>query len=104
MADGAEAVIGRRPDEYWFVVVEKEPPYLVSVVAFDEAALEWGRMVNRRACELFARSIERGDWPGYRDPTMTHDRAFRIGLPPWAIFQLQDRSDSGEFVIANPAQ
>jgi hypothetical protein len=61
-------------------------------------------MVNRRACELFARSIERGDWPGYRDPGMTRDRAFRIGLPPWAIFQLQDRSEGGEFTVPKPAR
>jgi hypothetical protein len=101
--DGAEAVTGRRPDDYWFVVVEKEPPYLVSVVAFDDGALEWGRRVNRRACELFARSIDRGDWPGYRDPGVTRDCAFRIGLPPWAIYQLQDRSEGGEFAAAKPA-
>src|SRR5207237_1068569 len=66
--DGAEAVTGQRPDEYWFVVVEKEPPYLVSVIAFDEAALDWGRAVNHRACALFARAVAVGEWPGYRDP------------------------------------
>jgi hypothetical protein len=95
--DGAEATTGRRAEEYWFVVVEKEPPYLVSVVAFDEAALEWGRMTNRRACELFLRSVEAGDWPGYREPHADRDRAFRIGLPPWALYQLQDSSEAGEF-------
>jgi len=95
--EGAEAVTGRRPEEYWFVVVEKEPPYLVSVVAFDEAALEWGRIVNRRACELFARCAGSGDWPGYREPGAKRDRAFRVSLPPWAIYQLQDRSEAGEF-------
>jgi hypothetical protein len=102
--DGAESILGRRPDDHWFVVVEKEPPYLVSVIAFDDAALEWGRMINRRACELFARSLDRGDWPGYRDPGGTRDRAFRIGLPPWAIFQLQDRSEGGEFAVAKSTQ
>lgn len=95
--DGAETTFGRRPQEYWFVVIEKEPPYLVSVIAFDEAALEWGRMSNRRACELFARSAASGDWPGYREPGATRDRAFRASLPPWAIYQLQDRSEAGEF-------
>jgi hypothetical protein len=100
--DGAEAVTGRRPDEYWFVVVEKAPPYLVSVIAFDEMALEWGRVTNRRACQLFQRAASRGDWPGYREPQAERDRAFRISLPPWAIFQLQDRSDAGEFAIPTP--
>ena len=48
-------------------------------------------------CEAFARSAAANDWPGYRDPGQNHDRAFRIGLPSWALYQLQDREDAGEF-------
>ncbi len=95
--DGAATVLGKAPDEYWFVVVEKEPPYLVSVISFDEPALEWGRIANRKACALFARSAASNDWPGYREPGQNHDRAFRVGLPPWALYQLQDRAELGEF-------
>src|SRR5437764_13128894 len=95
--DGAKAVLGQMPEEYWFVIVEKEPPYLVSVVSFDADALAWGRSANRKACERFAVSAAANDWPGYREPGQNHDRAFRIGLPPWAIYQLQDRDEAGEF-------
>src|ERR1051325_3622002 len=95
--DGAAAVLGTMPEEYWFVIVEKEAPYLVSVISFDEDALRWGRAANRKACEAFARSAAANDWPGYRDPGQNHDRAFRIGLPSWALYQLQDREDAGEF-------
>ena len=85
------------PEEYWFVIVEKEPPYLVSVATFDNDALAWGRIANRKACERFAISAAANDWPGYREPGQNHDRAFRIGLPPWALYQLQDRKEAGEF-------
>jgi hypothetical protein len=95
--DGAEMVFGQAPAEYWFVVVEKEPPYLVSVVSFEEEALAWGRLANRKACEIFARSAAANDWPGFRAPGQNRDRAFRVGLPPWAIYQLQDRAEAGEF-------
>jgi len=95
--DGAEAVLGQTPEEYWFVIVEKEPPYLVSVVSFDNGALGWGRIANRKACERFAVSAAANDWPGYREPGQNQDRAFRIGLPPWAVYQLQDREEAGEF-------
>ncbi len=95
--DGAEAVLGQAPEEYWFVIVEKEPPYLVSVVSFDSDALAWGRIANRKACERFAVSAAANDWPGYREPGQNHDRAFRIGLPSWAIYQLHDRDEAGEF-------
>jgi hypothetical protein len=95
--DGTEAVLGQAPEEYWFVIVEKEPPYLVSVVSFADDALRWGRIANRKACERFAVSAIANDWPGYRELGQNHDRAFRIGLPPWAIYQLQDRQEAGEF-------
>src|SRR5207237_5203002 len=41
--DGAATVLGHAPEEYWFAIVEREPPYLVSVITFDDDALEWGR-------------------------------------------------------------
>src|SRR5207237_4784056 len=44
--DGCAAVLGQAPEEYWFVLVEKEPPYLVSVVSFDQDALAWGRIAK----------------------------------------------------------
>src|SRR5437763_5761385 len=93
--DGAEAVLGQMPEEYWFVIVEKEPPYLVSVVSFDADALAWGRIANRNACERFAVSAAANDWPGYGEPGQNHDRAFRIGLPRWATYHLQDRAGTG---------
>src|SRR5438477_1003574 len=95
--DSAAAVLGQIPEEYWFVIVEKEPPYLVSVVSFDTDGLAWGRIANRKACQRFAVSAAANEWPGYREPGQNHDRAFRIGLPPWALYQLQDRRDAGEF-------
>src|SRR5205823_14867098 len=60
--DGAAAVLGHTPEEYWFVIVEKEAPYLVSVISFDEQALEWGRRANRKACERFARFAAANEW------------------------------------------
>ena len=100
--DGAEAVLGQVPEEYWFVLVEKEPPYLVSVVSFDEQALAWGMIANRKACHRFAYAAAANDWPGYRDPGQNQDRAFRVGLPSWAIYQLQDREEAGEFAPEPP--
>src|ERR1043166_7791640 len=77
--DGAKAVLGQMPEEYWFVIVEKEPPYLVSVVSFDNDALAWGRIGNRKACERFAISAAHNGWPGYRQPGQKQDPAFRTG-------------------------
>lgn len=50
-----------------FVVQEKTPPYVVSVVQLDMNALRIGRRLNRRAIDLYAQCESTGRWPGYVD-------------------------------------
>ncbi|OBK92622.1 hypothetical protein A5646_03310 [Mycobacterium sp. 1245499.0] len=61
------------------VAVEKEPPYLVSVVEFDAEAMIEGARLARNAIDTYARCTELDDWPGYI-PGITS-----ISLPYWAI-------------------
>lgn len=70
-------------DDAAFVLVaqEKEPPYLVSVLEFDAEAIEEGRRRNRQAIDLYARCVERDEWPSYPGT----DDIVSISLPPWAI-------------------
>lgn len=95
--DGVEAVIGERPD-FWFIVQQKTPPYLVTVCRLDERARSWGDMLNRQARRMFAVCVATGQWPGYRDPRKPgRDVAFEISLPGYAEFQLEERHEAGEF-------
>jgi hypothetical protein len=94
--DGVEIVTGTRPHKYWFIAVEKKPPFLVSVMAYPERVIEWGRVLNLRARALFAECLERGQWPGYRPPGARQPMAFEIDLPRYALFELQDRAERGE--------
>jgi hypothetical protein len=88
--DGIEAVTGERPRHYWFINQEVRAPYLVSVVELDWNALEAGRADNERAAELFAKCLERNDWPGYRHPdSPDNDRAFQVGLPNYAYMRME---------------
>lgn len=64
--------------DFLFVVVEKDPPHLVSVVRYRDDALKEGRRRNRWAIDLYAECVKRGEWPGYAD-VVTH-----ISLPRWA--------------------
>jgi hypothetical protein len=50
-----------------FVVQEKTPPYLVSVIELDVIALRIGRLLNRRALNVYAECTRTGRWPGYVD-------------------------------------
>jgi len=104
--DGVEAVRGRRPEEFWFVVQEKAAPHLVTVIRLDESATTWGAMANARARSVFADCLRRGRWPGYREPSSPHrDRAFTLSLPSYAEFELEEAKVFGAFgpVRATPA-
>lgn len=59
------------------VLVETEAPHLVSVVELDVDYLAIGRAKTRAAIDLYARCLERGEWPGY--PT----GITRIAPPRW---------------------
>lgn len=89
--DGIAAVTGQAPEEWWFVVQEIKPPFLVSVFMLEARAIEWGRIMNRRAVDLFAECLAADHWPGYGETAQV------IGLPTWAEFQLEERHEAGEF-------
>lgn len=61
-----------------FVVQEKHPPYLVSVVEFDDDTVQLGRAWNRYAIDLWQECRTTDTWPGYPAETVT------ITAPPWA--------------------
>jgi len=75
--------LGHPAQAFAFIVQEKTPPYLVSVVELDEAAVQLGRERNRLALERFRDCTESGVWPGY-----ISDAEFaRVSLPKWAFFE-----------------
>jgi hypothetical protein len=75
--DGAVAAgIGDEP-VFLFIVQDKNPPYLVSVVELDAEAVREGARLNRRAIRTYARCVEDDHWPGYGDDIIP------IYLPHW---------------------
>lgn len=66
-----------------FVVQEKTPPYLVSVVELDTEALRIGRALNRRAIDIYRQCTETGEWPGYADDVVL------ASLPAWYVRQIE---------------
>lgn len=74
--DGAAALgLGDLP--FLFVVQEKEPPYLSSVVQLDDEALRIGREQNAIALAIYAECESSGEWPGYPKDIST------VSLPSW---------------------
>lgn len=77
--DLAVAVGAAENPRFRFIAQEKEPPYLVTVVQYDQEAIDEGRRLNRLAIRAYADCMESGVWPGYSDETVT------ISLPGWAL-------------------
>lgn len=67
-----------------FVVQEKEPPYLVTVCQLDDDSVRAGRLLTRRALEIYRDCTEAGVWPAFTD-----DIAY-ISLPYWAIRRAEE--------------
>jgi len=89
--DGYEMALARRIDEYWFIIVAKEPPHLVSTRRLGERAIAWGQMMIRHSLNVFEKCWRTGQWPSYPEEPETLD------LPTWAEYQLTDREQAGEF-------
>lgn len=62
-----------------FVVQEKEPPYLVSVIELDSLSLRIGAQRNRQAMSIYQHCTETGEWPGYGDDVAL------VSLPDWIL-------------------
>ncbi|WP_048890679.1 PD-(D/E)XK nuclease-like domain-containing protein [Mycobacterium heckeshornense] len=62
-----------------FVLVEKEPPYLVSVVELDGEAFALGCRQMRLAIDTYRACSEWDEWPGYGDGIEP------VSLPPWVF-------------------
>lgn len=68
-----------------FVVIEKDPPYLVHVMQLDHASMVLGRNLNQGALNLYAEGMRTGYWPGYGD------EIDQVSLPAYYMRQYDER-------------
>lgn len=66
--DGLKA-LGLADDDaqFLFIVQEKTAPYLVNIVQLDATAMRIGRLLNRRAVNVYAKCTANDEWPSYSD-------------------------------------
>ncbi|MDQ1113987.1 hypothetical protein QE418_003435 [Microbacterium testaceum] len=85
--DAAEAA-GEPINDFAFIVVEKEPPYLTAVFSLDDKFREIGRERAKRAREVYAKATETGYWPG-------HPAAIQlVQAPMYEIYRHIDESEA----------
>lgn len=75
-SDGLEA-LGYRVNGFYFLAIEKEPPFACAVYSLSPTAMEEGRKLYRKDLNLYAECKHLDYWPGYQE--------FReLDLPTWA--------------------
>jgi PDDEXK-like uncharacterized protein DUF3799 len=92
-----DLVLGYRAADFYFLVVSKSPPHLVTTIKLDDEAIGWGDILNRYARGVFAWCLERDSWPSFTPDITQPPAAFTVGLPFWAKRELERRHEAGEF-------
>lgn len=91
--DGLDAIYGPEPGwakrRFVFVVIEKSPPFTVTLYQAEDEDIERARMENRRAINLFARCLREDRWPGYSDTVLP------LGLPGWTRKRIDAEAENG---------
>lgn len=83
---GYRAIWGHDP-EWKFIFIDKNPPYLITVVDCDVTSALIGEARNRRARHIFAECQRTGIWPAHDQQIWT------LPLPAWA-----EKNDLEEYV------
>lgn len=73
--------LGHPAKAFAFIVQEKEPPYLVTVIELPPELVDVGRARNTRALERFRDCTETDRWPGY----VPDDQFAQPDAPSWAL-------------------
>jgi len=79
--DGLDA-LGIGNDAFFFIAVEKAPPYPVGCYCITEAAEQVGFRLRRRGLLAWESCIDSGVWPAWRSPTIE-----TLPLPGWAMIE-----------------
>lgn len=74
-------ILGEPLQGFGFIVQEKEPPYLVTVVELPSELVDLGRDRNRRARQMFRDCTDAGIWPGY----YPDDQIATPDAPDWIL-------------------
>jgi len=77
--DGIKELIGRTLP-FYFIAIEKEPPYAAAVYLASEEMIDVGRKKYRGALELLRWCRANDQWPGYQP----NGEIEEINLPRWA--------------------
>lgn len=85
--EAIERCTGKRPDNFVFICVEKEPPYATAFYVADQNMLDCGAFRYRKLLEKYAECLHLNTWPGYGSLIQP------ISAPEWFIKRIQNQEE-----------
>lgn len=82
------AIGDSKRDKWVHIVVEKAPPFLVSIFPLDKVDIELGSKLARKRRLLYKRCVETKTWPGYTTKPVA------VSLDEWDRRKIQEQIDS----------
>lgn len=74
---------GIEKDAFFFICVEKSPPYAVRCLQMLPEVIDFGRALYQRDLQLYRNCLAKNEWPGWE---ITFSQC---GLPAWEMRQLE---------------
>ena len=70
-------------NSFFFIAVEKTPPYAVRCLQLSEDAIQIGRMLYQRDIQIYRNCVESGNWPAWEDGFT------ETSLPSWELRRME---------------
>lgn len=76
-------LVGIEKVSFFFIVVEKSPPFLVRCLQLMPEVIDYGRTLYRRDLQVYRNCLETGIWPAWEDDFT------EVALPSWEMRELE---------------
>lgn len=87
---GIEAVMGVRPNRFFFVFHEQDAPHCITPAMPTQLSAKRGAQVNKKQLQVLSQCIETNHWPEYANGVISCD------LPVWESMKLEEAEENGE--------
>ena len=74
---------GIEKSAFFFVAVEKSPPYAVRCLQLDDTSISIGRTLYQRDLQIYRNCVESGEWPAWETGYTT------ASLPEWELRRME---------------